>query len=215
MTTKIFFMPYDPNHSGYLCALYEYGTAGGADMNKLQKDLDHEKEKGNDAFAVWYKPKTKNPFMSSFNTGHIYVRGHGMPGFRSIEGGRGGERITVKQLVDRMIESGLPKSFTGKIKLYNCHSAEDGKPGSDPECTGPAFARQVADEMYTRGYKSCTYYGYMGRIDSFVKDGSSGRHHYTRDMAGGKLVELGRASDARVQFHPKIKSTSLFQRLFG
>lgn len=155
--------------------------------------------------------------MSSLNTDQIYVRGHGMPGFRSIEGGRGGERITYTTLADRLIASGLKKTYSGKLKLYNCHSAEEGKPGTDPECVGPAFARLVADEMYSRGYKSCTYYGYIGSIDSFAKDGSQGKHHYVRETVKGQSTEVARASDLRVQFKPqvKIRNPGFFARLFN
>ena len=216
MTNKVFYMPYDPNYPGYLAAQYEYGSAGGNDMNKLQKDIDHELDKGNTAIAVWYKPKTKDPFLSSLSTGQIYIRGHGMPGFRSIEGGRGGERIDVDELVDRLIESGLRKIYTGKIKLFNCHSAESGQPGSDPECVGPPFARQVADEMFARGFKHCTFYGYVGSIDSFAKDGSQGKHHYIREVVNGQQQELGRASEGRIQFHPQVKLRKPnFKKMFG
>jgi hypothetical protein len=214
---KAFFMPYDPNHPGFPCAQYEYGSLGGAEMDKLQKDIDFETDKGNNAVAVWYKPKTKAPFLQSLNTGQIYIRGHGMPGFKSIEGGRGGERIDFDVVADRLIASGLPKAFSGKIKLFNCHSAESGAPGSDPECVGPPFARQVADELYSRGYKHCTFFGYVGSIDSFAKDGSDGKHHYIRKTVLGKQTEVARASDGRIQFRPtvKMRTPNIFQRLFG
>ncbi len=213
---KAFFMPYDPNHHMYLAAQTEYGSAQGG-MNKLQQDIDHELTKGNTAVAVWYKPKTKNPFLSSMSTGQIYIRGHGMPGFKSIEGGRGGERIDVETVVDRLIESGLKKAYSGKIKLFNCHSAESGKVGSDPEVAGPPFARQVADELYSRGYKSCSFYGYVGSIDSFAKDGTQGKHHYIRENVKGKQVERERASEGRIEFKPqvKIRAPGLLKKLFG
>ena len=214
---KAFFMPYDPSHPGYMATQYEYGAMGGADMDKLQKDVDHETDKGNNAVPVWYQRKTKNAFISSLNTGQIYIRGHGMPGFKSIEGGRGGERIDYDVVVDRLIESGLKKTYTGKIKLFNCHSAEAGVPGSDPECVGPPFARLVADELYTRGYKQCTFFGYFGSIDSFAKDGSRGKHHYIRKVVAGKQQELARASEGREQFFPLVtfKKPSIFARVFG
>jgi len=214
---KACFMPYNPSHPNYLMAQFEYGSAGGQDMDKLRKDIDHEAEKGNTAVAVWYKPKTKAPFLQSLNTGQVYIRGHGMAGFKSIEGGRGGERIDYDVLVDRLVESGLPKTFTGKVKMFNCHSAEPGVPGSDPECVGPPFARLVADEMYSRGYKSCTYFGYFGSIDSFAKEGSQGKHHYIRKVVQGQSTEVARASEGRVQFFPtvRIRPPGLFKRLFG
>jgi hypothetical protein len=139
-----------------------------------------------------------------------------MPGFRSIEGGRGGERVNYDVVVDRLIASGLRETFSGKIKCFNCHSAEEGVVGSDPEVEGPPFARLVADEMYSRGYKFCTFYGYYGSVDSFAKDGSAGVHKYARHVVNGKYVELGCASEARVQFHPRVKfrKPNFFQSLF-
>jgi hypothetical protein len=216
-TNKVLFMPYDPRHQMFIAAQYEYGSLGGEAMDKLAKDIEHETAKGNTAIAVWYQPNQRNPFLSSLNTGQIYIRGHGMPGFRSIEGGRGGERITYKTVVDRLIESGLRRAFTGKIKLFNCHSAESGTPGSDPECNGPPFAQQVADELYSRGFKHCTFYGYNGRIDSFVKVEAGGTHHYVRDFQNGRLVAGRRASEERVQFKPGAKSFIMgnMRSLFG
>lgn len=213
MTNKAFFMPYDPKHPNHLSAQYEYGSAGGADMNKLQKDIDHELTKGNRAVAVWYNRKTKHPFISSLNTGEIYIRGHGMPGFKSIEGGRGGERIDYTVVADRLIESGLKKQYNGKIKLFNCHSAETGVPGHDPECVGPPFARLFADELYSRGYKHCTFFGYVGSIDSFAKDGSQGKHHYIRK----NNAEVARASMGRIQFKPVVtfKKKNFFKSIFS
>ncbi len=213
---KAFFMPYDPNHPMYFVPQGEYGASNGG-MNKLQMDIDHELTKGNTAVAVWYKPKTKNPFLSSMSTGQIYIRGHGMPGFRSIEGGRGGERIHVSVVADRLIESGLKKAYNGKIKLFNCHSAESGKIGSDPEVAGPPFARQFADEMYSRGYKNCSFFGYLGSIDSFAKDGTQGKHHYIRENVKGKQIERERVSDGRIEFKPqvKIRAPGILQKIFG
>jgi len=64
----------------------------------------------------------------------------------------------------------------------------------------------VADELYTRGFKLCKFYGYIGSIDSNVKDGSSGVHKYVRVTDGkGGQVEAGRVSESRVEFKPKIK----------
>lgn len=222
MTSKIFFMPFDPNNPNYLSAQFEYGkVTGGFDKNQVQ--IDHELSKGKKAFSVWWKPKKKDSFISSLNTGQIYIRGHGMPGFKSIEGGRGGERVDYDEVVDRLIDSGLHKSFAGQIKCYNCHSAENGDPSSnDPEGIGGIpFAQRVADELYIRGFRHCRIFGYFGSIDSFVKDGSEGKHKYVRDRVttGGvtSQVERGRVSEARYEFfgRAKPKSKNIFKRMFG
>jgi hypothetical protein len=51
---KVFFMPYDPKNPNILSAQYEYGNVS-KDMNKNQKEIDWEIEKGNRALAV-YRP---------------------------------------------------------------------------------------------------------------------------------------------------------------
>ncbi|MBN8889023.1 MAG: hypothetical protein ABS99_03655 [Acetobacteraceae bacterium SCN 69-10] len=212
MTDKVFYMPFDVNGPQALFAQMEYGNMQGS-MKKNQIEIDREIEKGNMAVEVWYDGK-KAPFLAGLSEGQVYIRGHGMPGFRSIEGGRGGERVDYHTVVDRIIASGLRKTFAGKIKCFNCHSAETGVVGSDPEVEGPPFARLIADEMYTRGYKFCTFYGYLGAVDSFAKDGSAGKHKYARGLGG---VELGRASEGRIQFRPTIKFSkpNIFKRIFA
>ncbi len=217
MTTKVYFMPFDPNNVRILAAQREYGSIkGGEDKNQIQ--IDHDLLKGHVAKAVWWDPKKKDPFISSLNTGQIYIRGHGMPGSGSIEGGRGGEQVHYDEVVDRLLGSGLQKSFQGDVKCYNCHSAEMGDPQFDD---GWPFAQCIADELYRRGVKHCRIFGYFGSIDSFVKDGSRGRHKYIREKVyAGETsiqVERGRVSDGRYQFfgRPKPKKPNLFKRFFG
>ncbi|TQF83087.1 hypothetical protein FK498_03325 [Elioraea sp. Yellowstone] len=221
MTDKVFFMPFDPRRPEFVYAQFEYGaTKGGIDKNQIQ--IDHELAKGHRAISVWWQPGKKNPFLAGLSDGQIYIRGHGMPGYKSIEGGRGGERVDYDEVVDRLLQSGLRKTFAGKIKCYSCHSAEFGDTAGsmDREQVGTPFAQLVADELYARGVRNCTVFGYWGAIDSFVKDGSEGRHKYVRvkKVVDGRMqqVEYGRASEARYQFvgRPRPKKPGLLQRLF-
>lgn len=48
------------------------------------------------------------------------------PATSPSRGGRGGERVDYDEVVDRLLQSGLRKTFAGKIKCYSCHSAEFG-----------------------------------------------------------------------------------------
>jgi hypothetical protein len=184
----------------------EYTTEYGG-YNKAQIQLDHDSAKGHNAVAVWYDGGP-HPFMSSLNTGQIYIRGHGMPGYISIETARGGERLHYTEVVQRLIVSGLKREFSGQIKCYNCHSAEPGvvpKNNVDAQLGKDPFAQLVADELYARGFKLCTFFGYIGAIDSHVKDGSAGKHKYVRGPGGAG--EFGRASESRVQFYPRVHRT--------
>ncbi len=220
---KVFFMPFDAVKSP--SAYAEYGnTATG--FNKNQVMIDHEMEKGNEAQQVWWTGK-KNPFLSSMQDGQIYIRGHGMPGQNTVEGGRGGENLKYTDVVTRLMKSGLPKTFTGKVKCYNCHSAEKIDPTGNlmmsvVETGGESFAQLVADEMYSRGYKQCTFYGYEGSIDSMPKEGTGGRHKFVRGYVKqtdgtSKQMELGRVSEFRFQFTPRSmkRKPSMLGMLFG
>lgn len=201
---KILFMPYDPTNPKIGTTKLEYGDQGPTNMRKNMKVIDHELGQGNQAVAIWYDGKTQ-PFVQSFTTGQIYIRGHGMPGFISIEGGRGGERVHYKEVAKRLIASGLPKSYSGDIKCFICHSAESGKPGTDPEIEdGQPFAKSLADYLFSKGYKSCKFFGYFGSVDSFAKDGTTGKDYYIRGVDKGKQVELGKASQGCVRFHPTV-----------
>ncbi|HFE38028.1 MAG TPA: hypothetical protein ENK06_06360 [Gammaproteobacteria bacterium] len=212
---KILFMPYDPNNNSIVVTRMEYGDKGPEIMRKNFKVIEHELSLGHAPIAVWYNGR-KQPFVQSFTTGQIYIRGHGMPGFISIEGGRGGERVHYEDVAKRLISSGLPKSYQGDIKCFICHSAESGKPGTDPEITdGQPFAKSLADYLYSKGYKACRYFGYLGSVDSFAKEGSAGKEYYVRTIENGKQVELGKASQACIEFHPTIEMRSFWQRIAG
>lgn len=205
---KIMFLPADPRHPNFMFVQHEYTTAHGG-YNKAQIQLDHDLAKGNDARAIWYDGDA-DPFLAGTIDGQIYIRGHGMPGFMSIECARGAERLHYTEVVDRLIRSGLRREFIGDIKCYNCHSAEfPDRAHPDPEQGRVPFAQMIADELYSRGYKYCRFFGYMGSIDSNVKAGSTGAHKYVRVSDGmGGTIEAGRASESRVQFMPKIKKSS-------
>jgi hypothetical protein len=211
-TDKLLFMPFDTRSIGTIGpALREYGATGQGAQQKNQLTIDHDLAKGKVAVEVWYNGK-KNTFVQGMTTGQIYIRGHGMAGENIIEGGRGGEKLRYDDVVDRLIKSGLSKAFTGKIKCYNCHSAESIDPtglisASIVETGGAAFAQLIADEMYHRGYRSCTFYGYEGAIDSLPKDGSQGTHKYRRGLVKGldgksRQQEMGRVSENRFEFTP-------------
>lgn len=223
MYDKIMYMPFDEREQSILSAKLEYGDAGTQQNNA--KFTEHELAKGKTAAAVWYKGR-RSTKLAGMSGGQIYIRGHGMPGQNTIEGGRGGESVRYDEVVKRMIKSGLKKTFSGKIKCYNCHSAETtsmegNMDGRVIETNGMPFAQLIADEFYAAGYKNCTFFGYIGSLDSFTKDGSQGTHRYRRATVfeNGKMkqVEMGRMSENRFQFYPvpvPRKPVGL-QKLFG
>lgn len=223
MVDKVLFMPFDERLPSVNNAKFEYGNTGTDKKN--QAFIDHEMAKGKVAVSVWYNGK-RNSHLASMSGGQIYIRGHGMPGENLIEGGRGGEKVRYDEVVRRLIKSGLKKNFSGKIKCYNCHSAETISVEGNlwpqvMETGGMPFAQLVADELYAQGYKKCTFYGYVGAVDSVTKDGSQGHHRYRRVtvLEGGKKkqVEMGRMSENRFQFYPvpMPKRPTVFSRIFN
>jgi len=213
LADKLFFLPYSPDHQGIIFARQEYGSGiNNTGLNHMRKEIEHElfdKEHANRPYALWYEPAVRNPFLASMNNGNILIRGHGMPGCKSIEGGRCGERVDYNVVVDRLVESGLSRQFNGRIKMFNCHSAEAAEPDGSPECVGTPFAQLMADELSSRGYRSCTFFGYHGAIDSVPKMGPYGKHHYRRIIVRGRQAATGRASEVRQEFKSKSGVRSL------
>ncbi len=138
----------------------------------------------------------------------IYIRGHSMAGLDCIydidvdkEDGHpetyNADKRVVKcvskavvtldayEVVKRLKCSGLEARFSGHIKCYNCHSADD----SD------SFAYCLHTALQGEGYKQCRVFGYRGALSSFHNtDGFK-----TSDSAsGGKTaksvrVDIGEA----------------------
>lgn len=197
---KILFMPYDPQLDSINYARHEYGSGGRDEKNS--KVIQFEQGQGHAAGEIWWDPNSKPLSNITARNVQIVIRGHGMPGFRSIEGARGGERVTYQTVGDRLISAGLPKAFPGEIVCFCCHSAESGAPGTDPEIgDGRPFGRNLCDYMKKKGFGAASYYGFLGAVDSFAKHGSSGMDYYARGFHGGKMYqELGTMQMARVGF---------------
>lgn len=153
---------------------------------------------------VWYTGRISSILFSMLN-GQIYIRGHGQPGRHLISSGEKGahdkHELGAVDVADRLIASGLQTGFAGKIKCYNCHSAEQ-KGLSEP------FAQVFADYMWKKGFKSCTYWGYVGALTSFYETRGKEPHPhkysgYKEEFeSGGALWHDVRASKARLQIFP-------------
>lgn len=199
----LIFMPYDPKDECYFAIRHEYADNGRYEKNKKVKQ--YLLSKGYAVSIAWYDG-SKLPDVSSFDTGEIYIRGHGMPGEPTVKGAKSfAEEVDYKTVLKRLKESGLPQSFQGQIHCYNCHSAEH-----SPDKKGEPYAVLFSDHMFTEGYRACSYYGYLGSLDSFAKDGSQGTNIYAREQGAG---ELGTWEQARIRIHPKVKLRSNRQRL--
>ncbi len=142
-------------------------------------DMAHAKQ----FFEVWYSGQT-SVILFGMTDGQIYIHGHGEPGRPNIFSGdpkaHDVHEISAPRLAERLIQSGLQPGFAGKIKCYNCHSAERGAEES-------SFAQLFADVMWDNGFRSCTFWGYTGSLTSFYENrGARGLHKFSGDK-----IDLG------------------------
>jgi len=203
MPKALIFMPFDPNHSMYQMSRIEYGEEGSMKKNKKVKEFLISQ--GFSVAIEWYTGE-KLPHIQSFDNGHIYIRGHGHAGEHKIYSAKSfGEEVSYSTVHDRLVASGLPKSFSGHIHCYNCHSGEPGNPAENMFASKIPYARMFADHMYTNGYRSAKFYGYLGPLDSFAKEGSQGTNIYSRNPYVAKdQQEYGTWDQARVAFRPTV-----------
>lgn len=86
--------------------------------------------------------------------------------------------LTATEVVQRLRACGLRPSFAGKIKCYNCHSAND--QGS--------FAYKLEEALSAAGFNRCSVYGYVGSLTS------EGARANTPDSAQGGTHGLHKGS---------------------
>ena len=144
----------------------------------------------------------------------IYLRGHGSAGLEYLSNSSKPRQeeprkaiVKLDTVVGGIIAEGLQPNFAGKIKCYNCHSAEDG-----PELNELSFAAQFASAIRTEGYNSARIFGYRGAINGAYKykDGIPGNliddedsyyaHKWTVIMGAENTRTLVRTKTLRVQF---------------
>ncbi len=140
---------------------------------------------------ITYGPGTVSDTLREMRTGSIYMRGHGMPGSPFVT--THGKALHIARSIDRIIEMGLQKTFTGKIKFYSCYSAVDSvqkirservtvpkvklgplKFGSKSviqdvdksffEGSRDCLARRGAAYFRSQGFTSCVFQGYSGPL---------------------------------------------------
>jgi hypothetical protein len=88
---------------------------------------------GNKFEIVFYEPGQKSYWLKKVScepAGVIYIRGHGNPGvpYIQVKVDTGAAAVVERKLLiteacDRLIQSGLEKSYPGVIKFFHCHSA--------------------------------------------------------------------------------------------
>jgi hypothetical protein len=125
-----------------------------------------------------------------------------------ISYGTGGDNITsnigetkdyrsVQELSLKLIAAGLNKMSMADIKLWNCSSGADSGPNI-------SYAKKFANDMRSRGYNLCKFYGYTQSISSFYEEGHKRAIGHRSGVLNwllgrGGRYSMGRASDYRVE----------------
>jgi hypothetical protein len=168
----------------YMYIPWDHQTAG-KEYNFTSKKLTSWAEKIGATRRIWKdSPGATFDFQGDTSEIVIYVRGHGSVAgthLSKFENGTGA-RAKPKHILDGLIANGLKASFAGKIKFYNCHSAEGG---------ALSFAAKCASLMRARGFNSALYFGYTGAVSSHTVAADAANpiyDEYRREMQ--MLMEL-------------------------
>jgi hypothetical protein len=137
---------------------------------------------------VFWRAGSQSSLLSNLGPNdQVYIRGHGLPSctfiFLDVRkkdpwSQQPAEPFNILQAEDvaqRLQDRGLPTSFAGTIKCYDCHSNEGG---------ANSFAQAFANAMLRRGYDQCRFMGYQGKLDSYPgsdKDKPDHHKHSTHD----------------------------------
>ena len=94
------------------------------------------------------------------------------------------DKVHAEALAKMLQDGDLPDFFSGRIKIYACHSAT-------PSSTDDSFAKVFAREIRALGYESCKIIGYSAQVSTFALD-----------KAGGKTgPELSNEEREKATFH--------------
>lgn len=198
-----------------------------------------------DFFEVIYIGE-KQTILENMTDGQIYIRGHCFYGQPFISSGpfqgpatdfnenKPGwaeailhTRLGAAEVAKRLCDSGLEPKFKGKIKCYNCHSAEGVVEYKEDEyeffkkdnpylvhqrsihdnatdLNNSTFAQMFTNEMAQKGFRNCSFYGYRGALSSFYEFVNQDK---PLDPKGYKTSQSFqrpsiRASEARVEIKP-------------
>ncbi|MCP3923902.1 MAG: hypothetical protein GY714_15090 [Desulfobacterales bacterium] len=136
--------------------------------------------KGRDYIRVHGEPNGDELHEVYGDESRIYVMGHGSVGGDRITNG-GGLGIDSAALFRYLERAGLRKDEVTFLKLFNCHSAEDGG--------GVGFSKMMYRILKDNGYDRCRVWGYVGSIYDY-----DGKNH--------KMVnDLVRVKDRRREVH--------------
>lgn len=226
MSTWIVFIPRDQANAK---AKDSSGNAEGlfGEAKSWVNDSDGKLDEQNIYFSTDTLPA---PLVASAATTLYVMGGHGKEGRNYLTWPGESNPLCCHQLGDLIQAAGVPKAYSGSIKVYSCLSADNA--GSSV-----AFAKAFAEYMASLGYVSCRIYGYTGAVSkSYVNSGTEatplggvaklkfkvqselgkGRHRYalTTGGWGTRAKEAKRDFTVKPGVTPVIKACATCQR-FG
>jgi hypothetical protein len=120
----------------------------------------------------------QHPVMQAGILDQIYIVGHGAAGDPKIANDTGSADLPYNTIADRLILTGLPKSYAGDIKIYACE-------GGEANGTNLAFAKHFARYLIKeKKYLLTAVYGYVGSLTALtLEDQNVGGHAVTHKKA--------------------------------
>lgn len=169
--------------------------------------------------AIW-QDRTINDkvkFLETTNS-EIFIRAHGSIGATHISTRNAPEEqgasittaVSVEDVCDRLISSGLPTNYAGNIHFYSCYSGVDmvpfkmkqthtkqaqkranNYPIKNEHLVGPScIARIGAKYLRSKGYVNAKYYGYLGPLMSRYSKPEYNPDNSTTPIVPGEIDEF-------------------------
>jgi len=163
-----------------------------AEKENISGGMDKDDVRSYD-MVLWEKSKVNKSLQEFPNeNAEIFIRGHGSPGATHISTRNKineneasvVDAVSVTEVCDRLIESGLKTSYKGNIHFYSCHSGVDILPlklkntqakqkqkldnnqkvKKEHLVSNKCIARLGADYLRSKGYVQARYFGYLGPL---------------------------------------------------
>ena len=160
--------------------------------------------------TVVYDGGFQHPIMGAGLLDQIYIVGHGAAGDPAIANDTGAADLPYDTIADRLILTGLPRSFAGEIKIYACR-------GGEANGTSLSFAKLFARYLIKeKKYFLASVYGYVGKLTAKVFDEQTiGRdaqgdrievthkkaHKWSKSDTGLATEKWTKAKEKRIRFY--------------
>ncbi len=174
-------------------------------LDKVQEwnDDADDTHHGHTYDLVFYGDGNQEQVFEALPSCHrIYIKGHGSPGDHRIYPNitaPDSDGIKYDVVCDRLIESGLKRSWMGVIVCDNCYSAV-------PQIGSQAFAAKMSQYLRLKGYLFISFIGLFGPVTSkYLARGGKYSHRYVLPFANDMPLIGAKAGSKLSQFMVKSK----------